>query len=103
MPYWEWQASDRSRWQAMLPRWIKAWGVGHEVPLTTEFLQGRQLVVFEKGVVALRPRREALEGAYARGLVHLKPWRANSRTGLTMWVTHQFGLRQLVSSASEPR
>ena len=91
MPYWEWQASDRSAWQAMLARWIQAWNVGHVVPRTTEFLQGRQLVVLEKGVAALRPCRDALEGLYPDGLVRLKPWRANSRTGLTLWVTHQQG------------
>ena len=91
MQHWEWQATDRTAWQSMLPRWLASWGVAAAAPLTTEYLSGRQLVVLDKGIVALRPRREAFEGMYDRGLIHIAPWRANSRVSTTLWVTHTPG------------
>ncbi|OLQ12610.1 hypothetical protein AK812_SmicGene3443 [Symbiodinium microadriaticum] len=89
--YWEWLAKDREAWRAMLPRWIASWGVGAALPDSTEYMAGRQLVVLEKGIAALRPRRDALDGLYRKGVVHLQPWRADARSTLTVWVTHTPG------------
>ena len=89
--YWEWLAKDREAWRAMLPRWIASWGVGAALPDSTEYMAGRQLVVLEKGIVALRPRRDALDGLYRKGVVHLQPWRADARCTITVWVTHNPG------------
>ena len=85
---WEWQATDRTAWKAMLPRWLQYWKVVTTLPLSTEYLAGRQLVVADQGFAALRPRRNAWDGVYTRGLLHLRRWRANSRTARTFWVTH---------------
>ena len=91
MQHWEWQATDRAAWHAMLPRWLASWGAADVLPRTTEYLSGRQLVVLDKGVAALRPRRDALDGMYRQGLIHVTQWRANSRTTTTLWVTHTPG------------
>ena len=91
MQHWEWQATDRAAWHALLPRWLASWGAADVLPRTTEYLSGRQLVVLDKGVAALRPRRDALDGMYRQGLIHVTQWRANSRTTTTLWVTHTPG------------
>ena len=67
------------------------WNVGVSPPDTTEFLQGRQLVVVKGGTAALRPKREALDGLYPRGLVTIAPWRANNCVSLTLWLRHEPG------------
>ncbi|CAE7741433.1 unnamed protein product [Symbiodinium sp. CCMP2456] len=90
--HWEWQASNRAGWSNMLPRWLAAWNAGLPTPDTSEFLQGRQLVVVKGGAAALRPRRDVLEEGYSRGLITIAPWRANNCVSSTIWVAHRIGL-----------